>query len=227
MFEIEIDDFEVQKAFEKLYYITILNSFKKIFGEEEFKKRIKENALNKYELITYYDLEDTYYYDEYLSMNTVTFEFINIIFDSYDEKEICFQTYGELIEYVEKGDNQAIEFYEILTKHYLYDVESMEELLKSTLCLFTFYIDLVSQAAKILTKDNNSSNLNYLVTLLNYAFDSSYMVENELQAILVQKEDDNFYILVLGEPIAITNINSNIGSFYKLLSFCKDIIEGR
>lgn len=225
MFEIEIDDFEVQKALEKLYYITKLNSFKKIFGEEEFKKRIKENALNKYELITYYDSEDTYYYNEFLSMNTLTFDFINIIFDSYDEKELYFQTYGELMEYVEKGDSEAIEFYEILTKHYLHDVESMEELLKSTLCLFTFYIDLVSQAAKKITEKNY--NLNYLVTLLNYAFDSSYMVENELQAILVQKEDDNFYILVLGEPIAITSLNSNIGSFYKLLEFCKDIIEGR
>lgn len=227
MFEFEIDEFEIEKAFEKLYYIIRLNNFKKIFGEEDFKKRIEENALNKYKVTTYYDTEDTYYYNEYLSMNTVTFEFINIIFDSYDEKELYFQTYGELMEYVEKGDSEAIEFYEILTKHYLHDVESMEELLKSTLCLFTFYIDLVSQAAKKLIEDNNNSNLNYLITLLNYAFDSSYMVENELQAILVQKEDDNFYILVLGEPIAITSLSYNIGSFYKLLEFCKDIIEGR
>lgn len=222
---IEIDEMEIEKAFNKIYYLKYLNKFKNIYGEEEFKDRIRKNSLNKNELITYYDAQESFYNDGYLSMDSLTFEFINIFFDEYSEKQIYYQTYGELLTAVKAEESDAIEYYEILTKDYLYDAEFIEELLNNTTFMFTFYIDIVSRAANILLNNNDTISFNKLTTLMNYSFESNFMTEYELDIKMIQKESDEFYVLAIGDPINIIEMWQNIKSFYKLLEFCKEIIE--
>lgn len=222
---IEIDEMEIEHAFDKVYYFKNLNKFKNLYSEEELKNRIYENSLYKNTLITYYDSEESYYSDGYLSMDSLTFEFINIFFDEYSEKQIYYQTYGELLTAVENKESDAIEYHEILTKDFLYDIEFIEELLNETTSVFTFYIDLVSTAINISLNNDNAINFNKILTLINYSFESGFMTEHDLDVKVVQKESDKFYILAIGEPINIIRLWENIKSFYKLFEFCKEIIE--